>query len=126
MVLAVGLAVAAALLFFGLFGESWQSRLAEVLAAEFKKKGLVDALAGATDAYWRETEEAFEAASREVEEKYREYVRGIHEAVHDSDGASRTRIEATLRRLEELRGFFAGIPLRSGGFLGVPSIESAP
>jgi hypothetical protein len=123
LTLAVGLAVAAALAFGWIFGESWQSRLAQGLADSFAQRGFIEALVEACDLYWRQTGEAFEAASVAVDRSYQKYVCHVDKLLREASEASTTRIEELLRQLDELRDFFAAIPLPFGGCLAGESIK---
>ena len=111
--LAIGLASLLTLGVWALLGESWQSRLAKKLAKLLAEKEFLKKAENGVNSFWDQTWQAFEAGSNEVERRFGQYLLTNQQLLSDEEEGSREKIEATLKILEDLKDFFAGIPWRS-------------
>jgi hypothetical protein len=110
--LAVGFAALLTLGAWMLLGESWQSRLAKKIEKLLRENGFLGKVEQAINSFWDQTWDAFEAGAREVEKKFNQYISVNDQLLNDEQSGSKEKIEATIRELENLRDFFAGIPWR--------------
>lgn len=101
--------VLVAILGVGLFGPSWQTRLARKLSEIFKDKKFIETLIAHADMFWSNTQESFEEAIKETEEKFLEYVKSLESLMN---ATSREQLELRAKEVDEIRDFFAGIPWR--------------
>jgi hypothetical protein len=111
--LAIGLAALLTLSVWALLGESWQSRLAKKIANILTEKEFLKKVENGVNSFWEQTWRAFEAGANEIERKFAQYLLTNEQLFSDEQENSRAKIEATLKVLEELKDFSAGIPWRS-------------
>jgi len=111
--LAIGLASLITLGLWALLGESWQSRLAKKIAKILADKEFLKKVEEGVNSLWEQTWRAFEAGANEVEKKFGQYLLTNEQLLSDEEEGSKEKIEATIKALEELKDFFAGIPWRS-------------
>jgi hypothetical protein len=98
-----------------LLGESWQSRLAKKIEKLVRDNGFVAKAEQAVNTFWEQTWNAFDNGAKEVEKKYSQYIVANEQLLRDEQIGSKDKIEATIRELESLKDFFAGIPWRVSG-----------
>jgi transcriptional regulator with XRE-family HTH domain len=110
--IAIGIAALLTLGGWMLLGESWQSRLAKKIDKLLREKEFLAKVEQAVDTFWEQTWTAFEAGAKEVEKKYGQYIQANEHLLNDEESGSKERIENTIREIEELKDFFAGIPWR--------------
>jgi transcriptional regulator with XRE-family HTH domain len=111
--LAIGLASLITLGLWALLGESWQSRLAKKIEKILADKKFLTKVEEGVNSLWEQTWRAFEAGADEVAKKFGQYLLTNEQLLSDEEEGSREKIEATIKALEELKDFFAGIPWRS-------------
>jgi transcriptional regulator with XRE-family HTH domain/GTPase SAR1 family protein len=110
--LGIGLIAAAALMGWGLFGESWQRRLAKKIVSHVKEQQVFNKFLQGVDEYWGDTAKTFDKCADAVEEKFQSYIQHIRELCSNNT-TSKERIESFLYILRELTDFFAGIPWKN-------------
>lgn len=111
--LAIGLASLITISVWGLFADSWQQRLAKKIAKTLGENNFLGRYEQGVNAFWEQTWTAFEAGADEIEKRFGDYLSTNEQLVDDEKGGCKEKIEATIRILEELRDFFAGVPWRS-------------
>lgn len=111
--LAIGLASIITLGVWALLGDSWQRRLAKKIAKTLEENASLKKYEEGVAAFWEQTWHAFEAGADGMNAKFDQYLVANEQLIDGAKGGSREKIEATIRSLEELRDFFAGIPWRS-------------
>jgi transcriptional regulator with XRE-family HTH domain len=111
--LAIGLASLLTLGIWALLGESWQSRLAKKISKVLADKEFLKRVEQGVNSFWEQTWRAFEAGANEIEKKFGQYLLTNEQLLSDEEEGSKEKIEATIRVLEDLKDFFAGIPWRS-------------
>jgi hypothetical protein len=111
--LAIGLASLLTLGIWALLGESWQSRLAKKISKVLADKEFLKKVEQGVNSFWEQTWRAFEAGANEIEKKFGQYLLTNEQLLSDEEEGSKEKIEATIRVLEDLKDFFAGIPWRS-------------
>jgi hypothetical protein len=109
--LALGIVALAVLAGWALFGESWQRRLAKKIVAVYSEKGILAKWRKVVAGYWDSTLAAFQAGADEVERKWIAYLNDLA-AMASHKATGKEEAEARLRRLQEAREFFGGIPWR--------------
>jgi transcriptional regulator with XRE-family HTH domain/GTPase SAR1 family protein len=110
--LGIGLIAAAAMMGWGLFGESWQRRLAKKIVSHVEEQQVFNKFLQGVDEYWEDTDKAFDKGADAIEEKFKAYIEHLIE-LSSNNTASKERIENLLCVLRELRDFFAGIPWKN-------------
>lgn len=109
--LALGIVALAAMAGWALFGESWQRRLARKIVSVYAEKGILAKWKKVIGEYWDETLVAFQKGADEVERKWTEYLNDLT-AIASRETAGKDEVAARLKRLEEAREFFGGLPWR--------------
>ncbi|WP_193198673.1 dynamin family protein [Nostoc sp. MG11] len=109
IVLGIGVSVAIGLAVWGLFGESWQKRLAKKVVTDFEKQGACIQFLKVIDEFWQDTANAFGKGADAVETDWNKYLEHLREISYP-ETESKEHIEQILNKLEILRDFFAAIP----------------
>lgn len=109
IVLGIGLAAALAFAVWGLFGESWQKRLAKQIVKYFEEQHVREKFQEGIDQFWQDTVNSFEKGADAVEANWKEYLEHLRE-ITSPETQSRERIEEIIKTLEVLKDFFVGIP----------------
>ncbi len=109
LVLGVGLVAALAFAAWGLFGESWQKRLAKQTVKYFEEQRVVDKFTDGIDQFWQDTNKSFKKGANAVEADWNKYIEHLREITSPTT-ESKDRIEEIINILEAGRNFFAGIP----------------
>lgn len=108
--LAIAAGIGIALAVFGLFGDSWETKLAKKIASEITKQDFRSVISKSVKKYWAETENAFRIAIKETENEYQQKLTDIETLAFSTDP---DQIKKQISYGEALRDFFAGIPWRS-------------
>ncbi|BAY23910.1 XRE family transcriptional regulator [Calothrix sp. NIES-2100] len=110
IVLFIGLSAAIAFGVWGLFGDSWQKRLAKQTVKYFEEQHICQKFLKGIDEYWQDTVNSFEKGADAVEvdwsNKYLPHLRDITSATPES----KEHIEEIVKKLQQLTDFFAEIP----------------
>ena len=109
IVLGIGLAAALAFAVWGLFGESWQKRLAKQIVKYFEEQRVREKFQEGIDQFWQDTANSFEKGADAVETNWKEYLEHLRE-ITSPETQSRERIEEIIKSLKVLRNFFVEIP----------------
>ncbi|WP_238361117.1 dynamin family protein [Iningainema tapete] len=109
IVLGIGLAAAFAFAVWGLFGESWQKRLAKQIVNYFTEQRVREKFTEGIDQYWQDTTNGFEKGADAVEADWNKYLKHLRE-ITSPKTESKEHIEKIINKLEVLRDFFAEIP----------------
>ncbi|MBG1260048.1 dynamin family protein [Nostoc commune] len=109
IVLGIGLVAALAFAVWGLFGESWQKRLAKQIVKYFEEQRVSDKFADGIDQFWRDTIKSFEKGANAVEADWKKYIEHLREITSPTI-ESKDRIEEIIKILEAGKDFFGGIP----------------
>lgn len=109
IVLGIGLAAALAFGVWGLFGESWQKRLAKQTVKYFEEQDVCQKFLKGIDEYWQDTANSFDKGADAVETDWNKYLHHLRDISSPTD-ESKEHIEEIIKILEVLRVFFAGIP----------------
>ncbi|MCG6138725.1 MAG: dynamin family protein [Nostoc sp. LLA-1] len=109
IVLGIGLAAALAFTVWGLFGESWQKRLAKQIVKYFTEQRVNEKFIEGIDQYWQDTIKGFEQGADAVEADWNKYLEHLSE-ITSPKTESREYIEEILNTLKVLKDFFAAIP----------------
>ncbi|HEY9596752.1 MAG TPA: DNA-binding protein, partial [Cyanophyceae cyanobacterium] len=109
IVLGIGLAAALAFGVWGLFGESWQKRLAKQTVKYFEKQDVCQKFLKGIDEYWQDTANSFGKGADAVETDWNKYLHHLGDITSPTN-ESKEHIEEIMKILEVLRVFFAGIP----------------
>lgn len=108
--LAIAAGIAMALGVFGLFGDSWETKLAKKIASEITKQNFRTMVSDGVKKYWYDTETAFRTA---IDETKKEYKQKLIELETLAFSTNPEQIRKQIAYGEALRDFFAGIPWRS-------------
>lgn len=108
--LAIGAGILIGLLTLGIFGDSWQTKLAKKIHSEIIKQEVKKQLADGIAIYWADTKSAFIEATEKTEESYQDNLRSLEKLAFNTNPEE---IKRELAYAEELRSFFAGIPWRT-------------
>ena len=111
-VLGVGLFAALAFAAWGLFGESWQKRLAKQTVKYFEEQRVPEKFTDGIDRFWQDTTKSFEKGANAVETDWNKYIEHLREITSPTT-ESKDRIEEIINILEAGRNFFAEIPCYS-------------
>lgn len=109
IVLGIGLAAALAFAMWGLFGASWQKRLAKQIVKYFEEQHVREKFQEGIDQFWQDTANSFEKGANAVEANWKEYLEHLRE-ITSPETQSRERIEEIIKTLKVLNDFFVGIP----------------
>ncbi|QIR39903.1 helix-turn-helix domain-containing protein [Tolypothrix sp. PCC 7910] len=109
IVLGVGLFAALAFAAWGLFGESWQKRLAKQTVKYFQEQRVSEKFTDGIDQFWRDTIKSFEKGANAVEADWNKYIEHLREITSPTT-ESKDRIEEIIKILEAGKDFFATIP----------------
>lgn len=109
IVLGIGLAAALAFAVWGLFGESWQKRLAKQIVKYFTEQQVCEKFIKGIDQYWQDTAKGFGKGADAVEADWNKYLEHLRE-ITSPKTESKEHIEKIIKKLEVLRDFFAEIP----------------
>lgn len=112
IVLGVGLVVALAFAVWGLFGESWQKRLAKQIVKYFEEQRVIDKFTDGIDQFWRDTTKSFDKGANAVEADWSKYIEHLREITSPTT-ESKDRIEEIIKILEAGQNFFAEIPWKN-------------
>lgn len=110
LTLAIGAGILIGILTFGIFGDSWQTKLAKKIHSEILKKGVKKKFIDGIAKYWADTKSAFSQATLKTEDAYQEKLKSLEDLAFSTDPEI---IKKELDYAEELRGFFARIPWRT-------------
>lgn len=104
----IGLTIALAVGFaaYQVFGRSWQSRLAEKIAAHMENEKLIKKLGSQLDRLWDETLKAFEAAADETQTAFDSHIQRLRDRLE----TPRNVLEGRLARVEARRTFLSFVP----------------
>jgi hypothetical protein len=108
--LIVGLSAFTSLGIWAMVKTPWQERLARKLAKTLDDAKLLDKLRAASDNHWERACKSFTVGAERVQVNFSEYIDRLTTLV---DARDRTTVENTIKKLEELKIFFAGIPWKS-------------
>ena len=109
IVLGIGLAAALAFGMWGLFGESWQKRLAKQTVKYFEEQDISQKLCKGINEYWQDTINGFEKGADAVETDWNKYLEHQRNTTSDTP-ESKQYIEDILKTLKVLKDFFSEIP----------------
>ncbi len=109
----IGLAIMTAWGVWSLLGTFWQRKLAKKITKKLEENQFLKKCEEIVNTFWEQTWKAFEAGADAIEKKFDQYLLANEQLIDDAKGGSREKIEVTIKSLEELRDFFAGIPWRS-------------
>ncbi|GAA6620059.1 hypothetical protein NUACC26_058750 [Scytonema sp. NUACC26] len=109
IVLGVGLVAALAFAVWGLFGESWQKRLAKQTVKYFEEQRVINKFTDGIEQFWQDTTKSFEKGANAVEGDWNKYIEHLREITSPTT-ASKDRIEEIIKILEAGKNFFGGIP----------------
>ena len=108
----ITLGIAAALIVgvtvWGIFSgnSNWKKKIANKIIKEFNKN--LHKYDEAITQYWNETENGFNIAKDEMEEKWQNYVKNLEKELHHYNV---NKLKETLRNAKEVEDFFINIPL---------------
>ncbi len=94
---------------WGLFGESWQKRLAKQTVKYFEEQRVLDKFTDGIAQFWQDTNKSFKKGADAVEADWNKYIEHLREITSPTT-QSKDRIEEIINILEAGRNFFAGIP----------------
>jgi hypothetical protein len=105
--LAVGLAIAAGLGLVKLFGGGWEKTVAKKLVKSYEDNQVDKKYRDAIKNYWRQTEDAFDAATKDLDEQWDKYVADLENTINEYDIDA---ITDNIRALKNMESFFKNIP----------------
>ncbi len=105
IVLGVALMAALAFAVWGLFGESWQKRLAKETVKYFQEQRVIDKFTDGIDEFWQDTTKSFEKGADAVETDWNKYIEHLREITSPTT-ESKYRIEEIIKILEAGKDFF--------------------
>ena len=91
---------------YQVFGRSWQSRLAEKIAAHSESEKLIEEFGSQLDRLWDETIKAFAAAADETQTAFDSHIKRLMDRLE----TPRDVLEARLARVEARRTFLSFVP----------------
>ena len=107
----IALAIVVMALAWGIFGTSWQKRLASKLAKHFSKEGIIQKFTDSAEEYWDSTRKVFDRGSDAAEQEYREHMDTLRKQIKDRDCQS---LEDQKIYIAAVRKIIKGLPWRQG------------
>ena len=106
--IAAGTLISAALGVMKLFNGGWEKSVAKKLVSAFEEKGVSDKYRQAIREYWGQTENAFDQAAEQLDQKWNGYVEQLQNTV---DSYDIEQIESSISAAKNIQNFFENIPL---------------
>lgn len=106
--IAAGALISAALGVMKLFNGGWEKSVAKKLVSAFEEKGVSDKYRQAIREYWEQTENAFDQAAEQLDQKWNVYVDQLQNTV---DSYDIEQIESSISAAKNIQNFFENIPL---------------
>lgn len=106
--IAAGTLISAALGVMKLFNGGWEKSVAKKLVSAFEEKGVSDKYRQAIREYWGQTENAFDQAAEQLDQKWNGYVEQLQNTV---DSYDIEQIESSISAAKNILNFFENIPL---------------
>ena len=106
--IAAGTLISAALGVMKLFNGGWEKSVAKKLVSAFEEKGVSDKYRQAIREYWEQTENAFDQAAEQLDQKWNGYVEQLQNTV---DSYDIEQIESSISAAKNIQNFFENIPL---------------
>ncbi len=106
--IAAGTLISAALGVMKLFNGGWERSVAKKLVSAFEEKGVSDKYRQAIREYWGQTENAFDQAAEQLDQKWNGYVEQLQNTV---DSYDIEQIESSISAAKNIQNFFENIPL---------------
>lgn len=106
--IAAGTLISAALGVMKLFNGGWEKSVAKKLVSAFEEKGVSDKYRQAIREYWEQTENAFDQATEQLDQKWNVYVEQLQNTV---DSYDIEQIESSISAAKNIQNFFKNIPL---------------
>lgn len=104
----IGLAIAASLGLAKLFGGGWEKSVAKKLVKSYEENEVLDKYSSSISGYWNDTDKAFIAAAKKLDEEWDNYVSNLETLVDDYDVDN---INNNITTLKNVQSFFENIPL---------------
>lgn len=104
----IGLAIAASLGLAKLFGGGWEKSVAKKLVKSYEENEVLDKYSSSISGYWDDTDKAFNAAAKKLDEEWDNYVSNLEALVDDYDVDN---INNNITTLKNVQSFFENIPL---------------
>lgn len=108
MGIAIGLIIAAALGIAKLFSGGWEKSIAKKLVKAYEENEVLLKYNSSINNYWKDTNDAFDGASKKLEEEWDNYVANLKKLVNNYDMDS---INENITTLKNVQSFFENIPL---------------
>ena len=108
VVLGIALAIITTLSIFTFFSGGWEKAIAKKIVSEYDKNNGLMKFKVVIEDYWKDTEDAFNAAADKLEEDWKRYVKELSDLIDNYD------IEDIKNKLEiakDVKRFFENIPL---------------
>lgn len=106
--IAAGALISAAMGVMKLFNGGWEKNVAKKLVSAFEEKGVSDKYRQAIREYWEQTENAFDQAAEQLDQKWNVYVDQLQNTV---DSYDIEQIESSISAAKNIQNFFENIPL---------------
>lgn len=104
--MAAGITLAAGMFLKSVFGERWENKTAKNIVKAYEDKHVVDMYRSSINAYWHDTENAFQKAAQNLEDEWNKYVNTLRKTIHKYDVEE---IKSNIVKLQNIGEFFDNI-----------------
>ena len=104
---AIGLVIAISIV-TKIFTGGWQKNTAKQIVARFEKERVAEKYRKGIENYWKQTSDAFDAATKALDEEWDQYVKNLRETL---SSYNINEIETRIAHLRNINSFFENIPL---------------
>jgi len=91
-----------------LFRGGWEKNVAKKIIETFEKNNILGEYNNYITQYWKQTDDAFEKAAKEMENEQHNYIESLRKTVNEYDVE---KIENDIKSLKEVQAFFEKFPL---------------
>lgn len=98
-----GITLAAGMFLKSVFGERWENKTAKNIVKAYEDKHVVDMYRSSINAYWHDTENAFQKAAQNLEDEWNKYVNTLRKTIHKYDVEE---IKSNIVKLQNIGEFF--------------------
>ena len=105
--IAIGLVIAISIA-LKIFTGGWQKNTAKQIISKFEKESVAEKYRNGINDYWKQTSDAFDAASQALDEEWDQYVNDLRETL---SSYNIDEIKFKIAHLRNIQSFFENIPL---------------